>query len=94
MSNSNPWKPLYNTAQWKHLRLSQLSIEPLCRFCDERGKIEPANVVDHIIAHKGKQSLFFNPNNLQSLCKQCHDKDKAVIERGALVIGNDGWAMS
>ncbi|RKJ07590.1 HNH endonuclease, partial [Butyricicoccus sp. 1XD8-22] len=33
-----------------------------------------ATVVDHIKPHQGDQSLFWNENNWQPLCKRCHDR--------------------
>lgn len=41
----------------------------------------PANVADHIQAHKGDKDLFFAPGNLQSLCKTCHDSAKQRAEK-------------
>lgn len=39
-----------------------------------------AEVVDHIIPHRGDLDLFHDPENWQSLCKHCHDSTKAQIE--------------
>lgn len=55
---------------------------PLCRLCEEQGKVTPATVVDHIIPHKGDQALFWDTTNWQSLCKTCHDT-KTAREDGA-----------
>jgi 5-methylcytosine-specific restriction endonuclease McrA len=84
---------LYSTARWKRLRERQLAIEPLCQFCLEGEVIEVATVADHITPHKGDEVLFFDPDNLQSLCKPCHDSTKQRIELGQDVVtfGADGW---
>jgi 5-methylcytosine-specific restriction endonuclease McrA len=53
-----------------------------------------ATVADHVIPHKGDESLFWDAGNLQGLCKRCHDSDKARIEAGGEArqqIGADGW---
>ena len=72
----------YKTARWRKLRLRQLSKEPYCQCPHHiRDKVE-ANVVDHIIPHKGDTRLFWDVTNLQSLTKQCHDKFKQSQERG------------
>ena len=63
------WHYLYNRKAWKELRLDHLAKEPLCVFCQREGKLTPATVVDHITPHKGNLDLFFDDNNLQSLCK-------------------------
>lgn len=70
-------------------------MHPLCRFCLQRDDPVEADVVDHIIPHKGDVTLFFDPNNLQSLCKTCHDRDKKLIEQGKTILhfGKDGWPI-
>ena len=70
------WHYLYSRKAWKQLRLDHLAKEPLCVYCQREGKITPATVVDHIKAHKGDLNLFYDPNNLQSLCKVHHDSSK------------------
>jgi len=39
--------------------------------------------------------MFHDPENLQSLCKPCHDGTKAREERGEVVVtfGPDGWPV-
>ena len=83
------WKHLYSTAAWGKLRAGQLLRQPLCEFCLPN-HISPATVVDHIIPHKGDPVLFFSSDNLQSLCKQCHDSAKQSAEkRGVAAVGCD-----
>jgi 5-methylcytosine-specific restriction protein A len=79
------WHHLYNTAQWKRLRLNWLTNNPVCVLCWQLNKVTPATVVDHKTAHKGNTELFYSDANLQSLCKPCHDTTKARQEhRGYL----------
>lgn len=61
----------YNSTAWKRLRLMVLNEEPLCRVCQAA-----ATVVDHIkpISEGGPKT---DRENLQSLCKQCHDRKTA-----------------
>jgi 5-methylcytosine-specific restriction protein A len=80
---------LYDKAQWKRLRKQQLEREPLCKYCQGAGLIVQAGVVDHIKPHKGDERLFFDSDNLQSMCKTCHDKAKAIEESRGYVIGCD-----
>ena len=47
--------------------------EPLCRMCKAQGQLVPAVIVDHIVPHKGDESLFWNVENWQSLCRGHHD---------------------
>lgn len=76
----NAWHFLYNRKAWKELRLEHLTKNPLCVFCQREGRLAPATVVDHIQAHKGNLELFFDPDNLQSLCKLHHDASKQKAE--------------
>lgn len=92
---SRPWRKLYDTARWKRMRVRQLTIEPLCRFCLEVEDVTAATVVDHRKAHKGSEELFYDADNLQSLCAPCHDRIKREMERGKDVIRFDasGWPV-
>ena len=74
---------LYNTAAWKRARAAQLSAHPLCRMHLELGQTVPATVADHIRPHRGDLGLFLSSDNLQSLCKACHDSHKQAQEHNA-----------
>ena len=50
--------------------------------CLQQGRYEKATVVDHITPHKGNQQLFWDRNNWQPLCKQCHDRKTATEDGG------------
>ena len=56
--------------QWKAYRLGFLAEHPMC--CDpfERhpGELVPSAVVDHIKAHRGDPTLFWDPSNHRALC--------------------------
>lgn len=83
------WEHLRKTARWLRLRVRQLSNEPMCRLCRALGKRTAATVCDHIKPHKGDVDLFYDPDNLQSLCKECHDGAKAELERSGKLRGCD-----
>lgn len=83
------WHHLYNTAMWKKLRRQQLSSQPLCKYCEMQGRVEAATVADHIKPHKGDEILFYNPSNLQSMCKEHHDSTKQREENSGTMIGSD-----
>lgn len=87
--NNRPWVKWYKTSNWQRLRRSQLSREPLCRFCKKDGTIKAANTVDHIEAHKGDMKLFFAKENLQSLCHQCHSSTKQRLEKSGEFGGDE-----
>ena len=70
-------------ARWQKYRLSFLSKNPVCTVCQEEGRVTMADIVDHIIPHKGSQSLFWDFNNHQALCKRCHDRKTASEDMGS-----------
>ena len=72
--NTNAWHSWYTTARWRKVRLIYLRCKPLCVKCETDGRLTPATVVDHVIDHKGDVGKFWDTNNWQSLCKQCHDR--------------------
>lgn len=45
----------------------------------------PQMVADHIEPHRGSQARFWDPGNLQCLCRRCHDGAKQRFE------GGRGW---
>jgi 5-methylcytosine-specific restriction protein A len=64
-------------------------------MCEAAGRVEPAVLVDHIKPAKDNVNLFFDINNLQSLCRLCHDGAKRKDERRgySTAIGPDGWPV-
>lgn len=64
-------------------------------MCAKVGVDRAAEVVDHIVPHKGDLSLFWNQENWQSLCEPHHNRDKARLEiRGySDRLGDDGWPI-
>ena|SRR5882762_8685182 len=88
-----PWAAMYGKARWKKLAHYHRSQHPLCVMCLEHGVVTAAEIVDHIVPHHGDPQLFFDPKNLQSMCKNHHDGAKQQIERSGFerTIGTDGW---
>lgn len=74
---SHPW---YHTTRWRKRRAYQLADEPLCRMCEDQGRITEATVADHIEPHNGDYDKFWH-GKLQSLCATCHNVRKQRIER-------------
>ncbi|AYJ92048.1 MULTISPECIES: HNH endonuclease [Serratia] len=85
MASNSPWHYLYNTKRWYRLRYHQLQKQPLCEFHLKRDQVVSASIVDHVKPHKGDEELFHDPDNLQSLCKRCHDSVKQRMEKGGTV---------
>jgi 5-methylcytosine-specific restriction protein A len=69
------------TRRWDKARATYLQSHPLCVMCGKAGRITPANVVDHIIPHRGDQVLFWDTEkNWQSLCEWHHSSVKQAEE--------------
>jgi 5-methylcytosine-specific restriction protein A len=66
--NLTEWDRFYKTARWQRLRGMQLRRHLLCKFCLERGIVTAANLVDHVIPHRGDWNAFVLVE-LQSLCE-------------------------
>lgn len=83
-----PWKPAsvgrkespYDE-RWKRIRAQTLRTEPLCRLCLAAGRTVAATIVDHIVplADGGTHAT----DNLQPLCKRCHDAVKTPADAAA-----------
>lgn len=65
---------LYSSARWKVLRKYKLQLNPLCEMCAEQGQVVPAQVVHHKVEAKDRPDLFYDLDNLQSLCDACHNQ--------------------
>jgi 5-methylcytosine-specific restriction protein A len=71
---------IYNSREWKELRIQKLRANPLCERCEQQGFARSAHSVHHITpietaATMGEmRRLAFNPANLMSLCDECHHK--------------------
>lgn len=68
--------------RWSKARATYLASHPLCAECLKQDRPVPATVVDHIVPHKGNQSLFWDETNWQPLCKPCHDRKTATEDGG------------
>lgn len=60
--------------QWQKAARAYLAAHPLCVRCMAEGRYTRATVVDHIKPHRGDQTLFWDRDNWQALCKSCHDR--------------------
>ena len=81
--------PKHGTKRWRTLRALHLAANPLCVYCEKAGRVTLATVVDHIIPHRGDEGLFWDANNLQSLCQPHHDATKQREEKRGHVVGCD-----
>lgn len=66
---------------WQRARKRYLAANPLCVRCESKGIFVKAVVVDHIVPHRGDETLFWDESNWQPLCKRCHDRKTMTEDR-------------
>lgn len=59
---------LYHSKKWRDFRKLFLIDNYKCFICNSTFNLE----IDHIVEHEENEKLFYNKNNLQTLCKSCH----------------------
>ena len=79
---------VYDLQQWRRVRREQLTKEPLCRHCKAHGISKPASQVDHI-QRINDGGAWFDDDNLQSLCHECHSRKTAREDGKVLRSGCD-----
>jgi 5-methylcytosine-specific restriction enzyme A len=67
--------------RWRKASQYHLSRFPLCRYCELRGEVAAATLVDHLYPHKGNIVLFWQTIWWVSSCEACHNSFKQQIER-------------
>ncbi|GGX11217.1 HNH endonuclease [Pigmentiphaga litoralis] len=84
------WRPSGATAnergytyKWQKASKAFLEEHPLCRYCERAGFVTASQLVDHIVPHRGDQSLFWRRSNWQALCRSCHSGEKQREEAEA-----------
>lgn len=83
-ATAEPWRRWYKLARWARLRLEVFKRDRFTCQWERCGRMEPVTsllVADHKQPHRGDPRLFWDKNNLQTLCKSCHDKHKQSLER-------------
>ena len=72
---------IYNSHEWKELRIAKLRQQPLCEICQQHGIVRSAHSVHHITPietattmEEMKRLAFCGLDGLMSLCDDCHHK--------------------
>lgn len=85
------------TAQWDKAAAAFRRVHPLCLGCQAIKHATAADLVDHVIPHRGNLLLFWDQSLWQPACYFHHNVVKqqleAMYERGALVAA-DLWLNS
>jgi hypothetical protein len=89
-------RTLLDYKRWGQVRAAHLRKQPYCVNCEKRGIKTVATDVDHIVPKRDTPiSMWYEPSNLQSYCKHCHDTSKFEEETlgYATDIGLDGFPI-
>ncbi len=81
---AEPWRKWYSLSRWRRLRLKVLLRDLYTCQMPGCGRLEPDTsqlVADHIEPHRGDPALFWDEQQIQTLCKPCHDGLKQAQER-------------
>lgn len=73
--------------RWMRIRAQVLREEPLCRPCQEKGRVAASEEVDHILALEDGGTD--DRKNLRGVCGDCHKVKHGAMPR----IGADGWPI-
>lgn len=85
--NEPPWRRWYKLVRWQALRLQIFERDGFtCQRKDCGALVGDMSqlVCDHVKPHRGSPLLFWDPANLQTLCKPCHDKAKQREEQASV----------
>jgi 5-methylcytosine-specific restriction enzyme A len=63
----------YASTLWRQLRAAFLAANPLCDECSRHGRTEVATDVHHLKERKTHPHLSLEWDNLQALCRRCHN---------------------
>lgn len=69
----------YKSKRWQKLVKLKKNLNPFCERCYTKGKFVPAKIIHHkeyiTDLNYFDDNIFFNLNNLESLCKDCHNEE-------------------
>lgn len=80
-----PWRNWYSLARWKRLRMETLTRDRFtCSMCGKLQGDTSKLVADHIKPHRGNPTLFWDRENLTTLCAPCHAGPKQRQEQASI----------
>ena len=84
-NKNEDYKRLINSgSKWKKIRDTKIKLNPLCECCGEKLAEEVHHILpleDYSNDFETMESLAYDINNLQSLCKECHYKVHRELKR-------------
>ena len=67
-------REFYISTAWRTLRRLKLNKSPVCEECLKCKRISKAVIADHILPAREYPSRRLDIENLQSLCRACHNR--------------------
>ena len=84
-NKNEDYKRLINSgSKWKKIRDTKIKLNPLCECCGEKLAEEVHHILpleDYSNDFETMESLAYDINNLQSLCRECHYKIHRELKR-------------
>ena len=78
-----PWHRWYYLKRWRRLRMATFVRDGMTCQMEGCGRLigdTSQLVADHRVPHRGDPRLFWDPDNVWTLCKACHDQRKQAEE--------------
>ena len=82
-----------DTSRYRRERRRFLDANPLCAGCAKLGFTAAATELDHIVPYHKRPDLFWDTDNWQGLCADCHQKKSDAERRKLRGCGVDGWPV-
>ena len=67
-------------ARWRQASNEFKRSHPFCIGCLALGHRRPTEVVDHVVPHRGNQTIFWNVAKWQASCRWHHERIKKRLE--------------
>jgi 5-methylcytosine-specific restriction endonuclease McrA len=78
---------VYDSREWRRLRLAKLQAFPWCEACERAGLLVPATAVDHVKPVSAGGDPLPPLDGLMSLCAPCHNTKTKWRDQ----LGRENW---